>query len=420
MIHIQLISADSELYRLCREILAEFPAPDWTLVQSAECQAGSSNDLHIWDYHPEMAFPDGIIPCPSRHLFLVHRPHMDGFRKIAGAADASIILQPVSRAALASYLALAVTAKKERVQTENWLRADRDEMLQCLIQANLRLQEYDQERTNFLSRALHDFRAPLTALTGYCSLMLSEPLGALSEDQKEVIRRMQHSAKRLSRMANAMFEMSVGRQVKRTPDLQAADIRACIEQATHEIMPLAERRQISISLDLATDVPPLYFEPGQIEQVLINILDNACKFTHRQGEIEIRGYPYFWERREPRGKAAFSTDRRNGPSREPNSYRIDIRDSGSPIPKEQLKGMFEEYTSYSGSRDRSGAGLGLAICAMIMRQHNGQIWAENTDRGPLFAFVLPSKWEEAEPEKKASSHRVNGRGGDVSDYEYQA
>jgi len=163
-------------------------------------------------------------------------------------------------------------------------------------------------------------------------------------------------------------------------------------------MLFADSKQISISVDLADQAPPLYFEPGQIEQVLINLLDNACKFTHRQGEIEIRGYPFFWERREPRGKVVFGTDRRNQTSREPNSYRIDIRDSGSPMPEEQLKGIFEEYTSYAGSRDRSGAGLGLAICGMILRQHNGRIWAENTEAGPLFAFVLPYQGKQPESE----------------------
>ena len=64
------------------------------------------------------------------------------------------------------------------------MRADRDEILQCLIQTNLKLQEYDQERTNFLARAIHDFRAPLTALCGYSSLLLGNNLGPLTEDHE--------------------------------------------------------------------------------------------------------------------------------------------------------------------------------------------------------------------------------------------
>ncbi len=396
MINVRLISTNQDLYVMCRNILAEIPSLEWTVSQSAEYDTTGSADLHIWDYRPGMQFPDSSRWRPSRSLFLVYQAHLSSFRESMGPSGASIILQPVSRAVLASFLTLAISSNQDRTVTENSLRADRDDMLQCLIQANLRLQEYDQARTNFLSRAVHDFRAPLTALNGYCSLLLSEPLGELNEDQKEVIRRMQHSASRLSRMANAMFELSVGRQIKRTPDLRAGDIRACVDQATHEIMPFAESKQISISVDLSPDAPLLYFEAGQIEQVLINVLDNACKFTPRQGSIEIRGYPFFWERREPRGKVAFGADRRRRASGEPNCYRIDILDSGGPIPSGQLKGIFEEYTSYAGSQDRSGAGLGLAICGLILRQHNGEIWAENTDAGPLFAFVLPIHVEATE------------------------
>jgi signal transduction histidine kinase len=402
MMQIQLISTDPDLYHFCRGILGEFCELSWTLSQLPDWETAGSADLHIWDYQPEMSFSDSVHRHLSRHLFLVRRAHLAGFWEKIGRG-ANVILQPASRAALASYLTLAVEPNPERAQAENALRADRDEMLQCLIQANLRLQEYDQDRTNFLSRAVHDFRAPLTALNGYCSLLLSEPLGELNEDQAEVIRRMQHSVKRLSGMANAMFELSVGRQMKRIPDLQVGDIRDCVDHAAHEIMPLAESKQISLSVDLTSYAPPLYFEPIKIEQVFVNLLDNACKFTRGPGEIEIRGYPFFWERREPRGKVVFSLDRRRHLSQEANSYRIDVRNSGAPIPNEQLKGIFEEYTSYGGSRDRSGAGLGLAICAMILRQHNGEIWAENTVSGPLFAVVLPIHRGELDVDKQMTA-----------------
>jgi signal transduction histidine kinase len=108
--------------------------------------------------------------------------------------------------------------------------------------------------------------------------------------------------------------------------------------------------------------------------------------------IEIQGYPYFWERRNGNHAAKpLPRERRVSDTREPNSYRIDITDSGTPIAAEHLESIFEEYTSYSGGRDRSGGGLGLAICRMIIDQHNGRIWAENTDKGPMFSFVLPMR-----------------------------
>jgi signal transduction histidine kinase len=300
----------------------------------------------------------------------------------------------VTRACLSAFLGAGSTSHDRRGAVDS-LRADRDEILQCLIQANLQLQEYDQDRTNFLARAVHDFRAPLTTSGGYCGLLLSEALGPLTDDQKEVLRRMQHSIKRLSRMASAMFELSIGRHVKRQPELRSGNIRECVEQALHEMAPVADGKNISLSVDLEPPTGTLYLEAGQIEQVLINLLDNACKFTPKCGSIEILGYPYFWERRSACHPPVGNDDRRSWNSPAPNSYRIDIRDSGPLIPREHLEKIFEEYTSYAGGQDRSGSGLGLAICRMIVTAHEGRIWAEVTEEGPRFTFVLPAHPAEA-------------------------
>jgi len=191
-------------------------------------------------------------------------------------------------------------------------------------------------------------------------------------------------------MASAMFQLSVGRQVKRQPELRPGDIRECLDQAMHEIAVFADEKHISITPELDISDEPLYFDSGQMEQVLVNVLDNACKFTPKYGEIEVRAYPYFWERRvlAPLRHSGHERRRRNDSAS--NAYRVDVRNSGSPIPQQHLRCIFEEYMSYGGGQDRSGGGLGLAICRMISHQHDGAIWAENTDRGPMFSFVLPA------------------------------
>ena len=388
--HIKLVSKDQELYKLCCEIIGDIANPNWAITAVESIDTHPQADLYIWDFCSNLLPPAQTPSTPSHNLFLVQRKDLADFRaRTAGAAEANILLKPVTRATLAAFLGLAISAQEERILAANSLRADRDELLQCLIQTNLKLQEYDQDRTNFLARAVHDFRAPLTALSGYCGLLLSEPLGPINDNQREVLLRMQHSARRLSRMADAMFQLSVGRQVKKRPDFQPADLQQCLDQALHEIAPFAEEKRISISADLASPNQTLYFEAGQLEQILINILDNACKFTPKAGSIEITGYPFFWERRKTNAGVPPDMERRHGVNPEPNAYRVDIRDSGAGIPAMHLQRIFEEYTSYAGGRDRSGGGLGLAICKMIALRHDGDIWAENTDSGPMFSFVLP-------------------------------
>ncbi len=394
---IKLVSQDVELYKLCQEILGGFPGRRWTLSMLPQDEAAGvapcgSSDLYIWDSYPDLSLPAGNW-TPLKNLFLVDRKDLAVFQKITGAAEVHILLKPVMRTTLTAFLGFAITA-----DSTSALRAERDQILQCLIQTNLKLQEYDHDRTNFLARAVHDFHAPLTALGGYCGLLVSEMLGPLHENQREVLTRMNHSVKRLSRMASAMFQLSVGREVKRQPDLRPGDVRECLDQAMHEIAPFADEKHISITPELEASDEPLYFDSGQMEQVLINILDNACKFTPKFGSIEIRGYPFFWDRRRS-GTALLSAsvERRYHTIRESNSYRLDITDSGSAIPREHLDRIFEEYTSYSGGRDRSGGGLGLSICRMIITQHDGHVWAENTESGPMFSFVLPIRRPESLP-----------------------
>jgi len=397
--HIQLVSTDKQLYKLCRETLSGFRGEEWTLNLGAAGGPGEATpDLFLWDCDSDVELPRELdFDQERKNIFLVSRKKMGAVRERFPLAAVAILLKPVHKATLRAFLEHAVARHKtNQAASMESLRADRDEILQCLLHANLKLQEYDQDRTNFLARAVHDFRAPLTAIDGYCGLILGQQLGRVTEEQHEVLERMQHSIKRLSRMATAMFQLSVGRQIEKRPSLEKGDIEACIDQAMHEIAPFSEAKQIRLSLQ--TEPPPhaLYFDRSQIEQVLVNLLDNACKFTPKYGSIEVRGYPYFWERRAMLKTTIASGERRTSRLQAPNAFRIDIHDSGPGVPFEHLEKIFEEYTSYSGGQDRSGGGLGLAICKFILNLHQGQVWAESGTDGSTFSFVLPFVQQEAQ------------------------
>lgn len=383
-VNVQITTRDERLHQLCREILAEYPGHKWKLNSES-----SPADLYIWDINSAADIPKKW-ESGSRYLFLVPRRDSRKFQQELARPESAILLKPVTRPTLAAFLGVALASHADRVSSASF-RADRDEIFQCLIQANLKLQEYDQNRTNFLSRAMHDFRVPLTAINGYCGLLLSEVMGPLEPNQADVLRKMRQSSHRLSRMAEAMFQLSMGGQPMSGLAARKESIRGCVEQCIHELAPTAEGKQISISIDLDPTAPELYFERTLIEQALINFLDNACKFTPKGGQIALKGYPVFWERRVKGNLPAPVTERRRQNSEEPNGYRLDISNSGKAIPIEHLNDIFEEYASYSGGQDRSGGGLGLAICRMIVTQHEGRVWAENTDTGPQFSFILPTR-----------------------------
>jgi K+-sensing histidine kinase KdpD len=186
-----------------------------------------------------------------------------------------------------------------------------------------------------------------------------------------------------------MYELSVDRQVHLPLNRREANIEECIDKAMQEAHSLGSARGIAITAKADLPPVPLFFDPDAIEQVLVQLIENACKFTLKGGTVEIAGYTFFWERRRVTLPVPLMEDRRRHPSAGPNSYRIDILNPGSRIPERHLHTMFDEHTSYSGGQDRSGGGLGLAVCKMNIARHDGSIWAENRESGPAFSFVLP-------------------------------
>ena len=139
-------------------------------------------------------------------------------------------------------------------------------------------------------------------------------------------------------------------------------------------------------MELDNDLPSLNFDREQLKRVMVNLLDNACKFTPRNNAIYIKGYPYVWDAQSPNLNQIPNYALA---SQTPNAYRVDIQDSGSGIKLEHLNSIFEDYTSYSSRDERAGAGLGLAICKMIITHHKGKIWAETRPEGASFSFILP-------------------------------
>ena len=192
---VQLVSEDHDLHKLCRQTMGKMPEQKWQLSMATPEDAGDA-DLCLWDYSSDASLPEDLDQGSSKYLFLVHRKDLPDFHERIQLLAVHILLKPVTGTTLATFLEMAGARQADATLS---LRSDRDELLQCLIQTNLRLQEYDQDRTTFLARAVHDFRAPLTALSGYCGLLLAEPVGPLNENQREVLSRMLKSTKRLSR-----------------------------------------------------------------------------------------------------------------------------------------------------------------------------------------------------------------------------
>jgi signal transduction histidine kinase len=399
-------SSDETPVEFCQEILLELFGTEWVLVASVSDSVASAEELCVWDFAPaETAIPQDLAPAkPRKHWFVVQRKDLRAVQEVVGTADLRMLLKPVTRGALGALLGgPGQTQNKpndDSAGPAGALRVQRDDLLQLLVQANLKLQGNDQERNNFLARSVHDFRSPLTAITGYCALLLEEEFGPLTPEQQRLLERIMRGANRLSRASNGMFQLSAPPNIDQGLNLEKADIRDCLDRALNEVALVLEDKRISIAAEFDAAPDGLLFEKKQIEQTFVNLLDNASKFAPRDGTIEIRGYPFFWERRVgPAESLGRVLERRVNRIRVFNSFRVDIRDSGTGIPAVHVDRIFDEFASCGGG-DRSGGGLGLAICRMIVQRHQGRIWAESSPSGMAFSFVLPLQ--------QTAAHHSNG------------
>ena len=384
-----LFIKDPDLALLCRQVLESTAASVQFLHGMLEDRPAA--DVFLVEFSPGLELSDIFdVEELRRVVLLVGRDEIHSVRGGLLHLPVTMVFKPLNPSSLQSAVA-GVASGNDHRSAGDVLRAERDEMFQYLLSASYRLQEYDRDRANFMERAAHELRAPLTSINGYCGLLLDGQLGPLGSEQREVIERMRASASRASRLTSAIYQLSRGYGDAEQPMLEKTDILACIETAIEEVASLCQERRIEVDARLSPPTSSLYCERQHIEHALANLLDNSCKFAPRGGFIRVRSYDYLWERRTAaRLGSDYPTERRRANSRKPNAFRIDITDNGPGIPTDRLETLFEGYASYTNAGDRASSGLGLAVCNLIATRHGGCVWAESNDDGTRFSLVLPS------------------------------
>jgi signal transduction histidine kinase len=371
---------------MCRQSLRAIGLDSCELIDLAAHAEPCDRDIEIRD------FRSGTGPNPSdcggrtAYIYLVERSDIDQYLSET-ACRAWAVLQPVSRPILTSALRHAI----EMAQSGNpaGVSGGRAAPLRSSARAFLDLQIHDQDRNRFLARAAHDLKGPLSAISGYCDLLLSGDAGKLGRRQKHAIATMQKSVERLNRIAQDFFELSARTDGDNIRPMQVGDIHQVLADSACDLAAMAKLRGIHLSTFLDICQEPVAYDRTGIERVMMNLIENACRFTPADGSITLRGYPCFWERRERRSPVLIDCERRTHHARLPNCYRVDVHNMGPRIPDECMARIFEEYITAGESPDRYSAGLGLAICRSILARHAGEIWTENRSDGPVFSFVIP-------------------------------
>jgi len=248
--------------------------------------------------------------------------------------------------------------------------ADDKEKIQSLAddlkKANRRLKKLDEQKSEFVSIASHQLRAPIASLKGYSSMILEGSYGPISTKVMEVVNRLFQSSQSLALIVDDFLNLSRIERGKIEFAFEKGNLREILEQIIEEIKPRAKIKKIKITKEIKEKNYISNLDVGKIKQAISNILDNSLKYT-KEGSIDIK------------------LSKTEG-----GKILLMIRDTGIGLSKDKTTELFKKFSRLDNANDANiqGTGLGLFLAKTIVEAHKGKIWAESEGEGKGSTFFI--------------------------------
>ncbi|HVZ63234.1 MAG TPA: PAS domain-containing protein [Lacunisphaera sp.] len=254
-----------------------------------------------------------------------------------------------------------------------------------------RAEAADRVKSAFLATMSHELRTPLNSIIGFTGILLQGLAGGLNPEQTRQLEMVRDSARHLLALINDVLDISKIEadqlQIQREPmavEPSAAKVAAIVR-------PLADRKGLVLHVSVAPDIGSISSDPRRVEQILLNLLNNAVKFTER-GEVSFR----VWREtnREPNsGTEPKTRSTAPFPLTASTVVRFEVRDTGIGIKSEHIPTLFQPFRQIDSglTRQHEGTGLGLAICRRLADLLDGEITVQSEwNRGSVFTFTVPA------------------------------
>ena len=235
-----------------------------------------------------------------------------------------------------------------------------------LSEANRELKTLDKLKSDFLANMSHELRSPLTVIRGGIDYLNRT---VKKEDNRNYLEIIDKNLARLIHLVSDLFDFTKIEAKKTDWSFEQENLTVLIEEVIEIISPLSMDKKVPIHYENSGNII-VEFDQERIEQVLVNLIENAIKFSDPETEIRINV------------------------KEDQETVTISIKDKGVGIPEENLETIFDKFSTVPSGRDgqTEGTGLGLAICKAIVEAHGGRIWAESVKGvSSTFYFILPKK-----------------------------
>lgn len=241
-----------------------------------------------------------------------------------------------------------------------------------LIQDLTRVRRLETVRRDFVSNLSHELRTPLASLKALTETLQT---GALSDPEAgpRFLDRIVTEVDALSQMAQELLDLSRIESGQVGLEFSRISAKELLQSAAERMKMQVERAGLKLGIECEDDLPRLRADRTRLEQVLVNLIHNAVKFTRQGGEVLLY---------------AESTDAEEHSAG--RVVRFAVKDTGIGIPADDVSRIFERFYRVDKSRTGSGTGLGLSIARHIVEAHGGKIWVESTEsQGSTFFFTIP-------------------------------
>ncbi|HEY8118315.1 MAG TPA: PAS domain S-box protein [Methylophilaceae bacterium] len=268
-------------------------------------------------------------------------------------------------------------AEKEIQELNATLEHRVEERTEELNDALVRAEAADKIKSAFLATMSHEFRTPLNSIIGFTGIILQGLAGPLNPEQTKQLGMVRGSAKHLLELINDVLDISKIEAGQLDVRADPFDLRESIERVIALVKPLAEKKKLAVSISMADDIGEIVSDRRRFEQILINLLNNAIKFTEH-GSVTLLAEKV----------NDFCPD---GVSPQ-SAVCCRIRDTGMGIRPEDLKDLFQPFHQVDSglTRQHEGTGLGLAICRKLASLMGGEVSASSVwSKGSEFTVILP-------------------------------
>jgi signal transduction histidine kinase len=281
-----------------------------------------------------------------------------------------------SLVAIAAVLATAID--RNRADSERAALLAREHAARVRLQeSNQALARATQAKSEFLAAMSHELRTPLTSIMGFADLLLDD-LGQSPEEteRRQQVAHIYQSGQHLLSLVNDILDLAKVEAGRMELHPSEFDVAAALHSVEYRIRPLAEKKGITLSTDVAPGVTSVFADERKFHQVLYNLLSNAVKYTPDGGRVETTA------------RAVNKT------------VEVVVTDNGvgiTPLEQARVFEAFQQLSNASG-QEQQGTGLGLALTRRLVELQGGHIWVESTPgQGSQFGFTIPVNVEGAEP-----------------------